>query len=356
MKQRLFSVVFLFSFILSACAASAGLHLPQTPGAEDAPAVREFFAMDTLMRLTVYGPQGETAVQSAQAELNRLERLLSRTRDDSEVSRLNARAGDGTWVPLEPETAELLAFARSMWETLPGDFDVTIAPVMDAWGFGEERCQVPDAGGLADRLSLVDSGKLAVDLERGAARLEEPGMAADLGAVAKGFAAGRAARCVLDAGASSALLDLGRNITVLGDGPGGSLWRVAVTDPRDTGRYLGVVSMRDQTASTSGGYERYFEEDGVRYHHIIDPKTGYPAASGLLSVTVVSPDPQLADALSTALFVAGKEEALAFWRSGESFELVLCGEDGIVTVTEGLEERFQFQGEDNGYTCEIARR
>lgn len=356
MKQRLFSVVFLFFLILSACTASTQPLSSQPPGAEAAPAVREFFAMDTLMCLTVYGPQGEAAVQSAQAELNRLERLLSRTRDSSEISRLNAHAGDGTWVSLEPETAELLAFARSVWETLPGDFDVTIAPVMDAWGFGGEACRVPDADELAGRLSLVDSGRLAVDPERTAARLEEAGMAADLGAVAKGFVAGRAAQCILDAGASSALLDLGRNITVLGDGPSGSLWRVAVTDPRDTSRYLGVVSMRDQTASTSGGYERYFEEDGVRYHHIIDPKTGYPAASGLLSVTVVSPDPQLADALSTALFVAGKEQALAVWRSGENFELVLCGEDGTVTVTEGLEDRFQFRGEDNGYTCEIARR
>lgn len=179
-------------------------------------------------------------------------------------------------------------------------------------------------------------------------------MAVDLGAAAKGYAAGLAAQAVLEAGGESALLDLGRNITVLGEGPSGPSWRVAVKDPQDMERHLGVLSMRDQTASTSGGYERYFEENGVRYHHIIDPKTGYPAESGLLSVTVVAENPALADVLSTALFVAGRDEALSLWRSRTDFELVLCGADGVVTVTEGLE--FDFRGEDNGYTCQTARR
>ena len=130
-------------------------------------------------------------------------------------------------------------------------------------------------------------------------------------------------------------------------------------DPQDTQNYICVLSLSDQTASTSGGYERYFEEDGAVYHHIIDPATGYPADTGLLSVTVVSENAALADALSTACFVLGPEEALELWRTGgglDAFELVLCRTDGTVVVTEGLEEGLTFHGEEGGYVCEIARR
>ncbi len=322
----------------------------------DEPASRQFFAMDTVMKIDVYGPSGEDAVQAARAELERLDALLSRTREDSQLSRLNAHAGDGSPVTLDPEAAELLDFAKSIAQELPGAFDITIAPVMDAWGFAGDHFQVPSEQELAALLPLVDSGKLTVDAEHSSALLEVPGMAADLGAVAKGFAAARAEQLIRAAGAERALLDLGGNITVLGTNPEGQPWRVAVKDPRDTQRYLGVLSMVDQTSSTSGGYERYFEEDGVRYHHIIDPKTGCPAQSGLLSVTVVSADARLADALSTALFVAGADAALDYWRERGGFELLLCAEDGTVTVTEGLESAFQFRGEENGYTYETARR
>ena len=166
----------------------------------------------------------------------------------------------------------------------------------------------------------------------------------DMGAVAKGFAAREAEAAIRDAGGTSAMLDLGGNVTVIGAKEDGSPWRVAVKDPRDTGSYLCVLALTDVTLSTSGGYERYFEEDGVRYHHIIDPETGYPADSGLLSVTVVSADHLLADALSTALFVAGPEEALDFWRSRDDFELVLCTGQGELLVTEGLEDVFTFAG------------
>ena len=212
----------------------------------------------------------------------------------------------------------------------------------------------PDA--LAAAMALVDSEELSVDTEASAASLARAGMEVDLGAVAKGFAAREAEAAIRDAGGTSAMLDLGGNVTVIGAKEDGSPWRVAVKDPRDTGSYLCVLALTDVTLSTSGGYERYFEEDGVRYHHIIDPETGYPADSGLLSVTVVSADHLLADALSTALFVAGPEEALDFWRSRDDFELVLCTGQGELLVTEGLEDVFTFAGADRGYTYEIARR
>ncbi|NLF34566.1 MAG: FAD:protein FMN transferase, partial [Clostridiales bacterium] len=182
------------------------------------------------------------------------------------------------------------------------------------------------------------------------------GMAIDLGAIAKGAAAAGAADVLRDHGVTSGLLMLGGNITALGHKPDGTPWRVAVRDPADRDSYLCVLSLTDQSASTSGGYERYFEEHGVLYHHIIDPSTGYPAECGLLSVTVVSADDTAADALSTALFVLGEEGALSLWRASDDFEAILIRTDGRVLVTEGLEAVMEFRGDDHGYQYEIVRR
>lgn len=345
--KRLFPLFLALSLSLSLSACGA-------PTVGDVGASEQFFAMDTIMTVNVLDENGEAAVQAARAEIDRLEQMLSRTREDSVIALLNTHAGDGSALAVEPELGALLRFAQSVSQDLPGCFDITIAPVMDAWGFTREERHVPDPDTLADTLALVDWRALTVAEDDASARLEEPGMAVDLGAVAKGFAAQRAADAIRAAGGTSALLDLGGNITVLGSKPDVADWRVAVKDPQDTERQLGVVSLRDKTLSTSGGYERYFEANGITYHHILDPETGYPADSGLLSVTVVSSDPLLADALSTALFVAGRQAALDYWRSRDDFELILCGSDGVVTVTEGL--TFAFRGEEHGYTCETARR
>ena len=314
MKQRISFLLACVFLCLTGCRAS---------GAE-----QTFFAMDTVMSVQVSGRRGPQAVAAAREAVERLDGLLSRTDSDSQIARLNTAAGDGAAVAVDPDVAELLAFSQEIARQLPGDFDITIAPVMDAWGFTTEERHVPAPDALAAAMALVDSEELSVDTEASAASLARAGMEADLGG----------------------------NVTVIGAKEDGSPWRVAVKDPRDTGSYLCVLALTDVTLSTSGGYERYFEEDGVRYHHIIDPETGYPADSGLLSVTVVSADHLLADALSTALFVAGPEEALDFWRSRDDFELVLCTGQGELLVTEGLEDVFTFAGADRGYTYEIARR
>lgn len=333
--------------ILAGCAAS--------PADTEADQV-QFFSMDTVMSIRVYDGNQQAALSSARQEIERLDQLLSRTNSDSQISLLNNHAGDGTPISLEPEVRDLLSFAKTIPQLLPGCFDITIAPVMDAWGFTTEERHVPSAQTLSSAMALVDSGALLIDTASSTAQLEHPGMEVDLGAVAKGFAAGRADAVLREQGVTSALLDLGGNITAMGSKLDGSPWQVAVKDPQDTAEALCVLSLSDQTASTSGGYERFFEEDGHTYHHIIDPRTGYPADSGLLSVTVVSSDHMLADALSTALFVAGPEQALDFWRSRDDFELVLCTQDNKVIITEGLEAGYRPAGEDRGYTYEIARR
>ncbi len=343
--------------LLAGCAAFLMLTGCAASGAEETE--RTFFAMDTVMQVRVFGDGGEEAVQAVCDEVQRLESLLSRTQPESDITRLNQSAGGGTWVALDGETAEVLDMALRYGEETGGAFDVTIAPVMDAWGFGtsEEEYRVPDGTELAALLPLVDSGLLTLDRENSSARLETAGMEVDLGGIAKGYAADRAKAVLEEAGITSALLNLGSStVGLVGGKPDGSPWRIAVRDPADESASLGTLALTDCSVSTSGGYERYFEADGVIYHHILDPETGYPAEKGLLSVTVVTDDGSRADAWSTALYVMGAEEALSFWRQSGDFECILCRSDGTVQVTGGLEEAFTAEEDGNGYTFEIVRR
>mgnify|MGYP005954348021 CR=1 FL=1 len=294
--KRSFMFICAAALLLTGCGASA----------DEASA--QLFAMDTVMQLDAYGHQVKQAVSDAEETIQALEARLSRTREDSLVSVLNQ---NGAAQDLSAAEQALLSEALTFRDATGGAFDITIAPVMDAWGFTTEERHVPAPDALAAAMALVDSEELSVDTEASAASLARAGMEVDLGAVAKGFAAREAEAAIRDAGGTSAMLDLGGNVTVIGAKEDGSPWRVAVKDPRDTGSYLCVLALTDVTLSTSGGYERYFEEDGVRYHHIIDPETGYPADSGLLSVTVVSADHLLADALSTALFTLPQAEGQA---------------------------------------------
>ena len=167
--------------------------------------------------------------------------------------------------------------------------------------------------------------------------LDKKGMKIDLGGIAKGYTSSKVMDIFKENGISSAVISLGGNVQTLNGKPDGSDWRVAVENPADTGSYIGVLSIKDKAVITSGGYERYFKQDGKTYHHIIDPATGYPADSGLISVTIVSDDGTLADGLSTSLFIMGEEKAAQFWKeNSKEFETIMETADGKLYVTEGI--------------------
>ncbi|MPM25996.1 FAD:protein FMN transferase [bioreactor metagenome] len=324
-------------------------------GTGDTGVTEDFFAMDTVMKITAYDGDKD-AVTAAVQEVNTLEALFSRTRTESEISAVNAASGSGKSIKVSETTFSILDSAVAFSKRTGDAFDITIAPVMDAWGFTKGEYRVPSQEELDALLPLVDDSLLEMDSGTFSVCLPKPGMAIDLGAIAKGFTANRVLEVLAAHKVTSAIVNLGGNISVLGTKTDGSDWRVAVRDPKDSESYVCVLTLTDKTLSTSGGYERYFEENGKTYHHIIDPKTGYPAETGLTSVTVVSSSGATADALSTACFVLGEDKALELWRSSSDFELVLVREDGKVLVTEGLEKDLDTQGGNNGYTFEIVRR
>ena len=286
----------------------------------------EWFAMDTVMTAAVYG--SADALDAVEAETYRLDALLAAQKDDSEIAAVN----DGAEVVPE-ETAALLRRALEIAAETNGAYDPTVYPLMRAWGFTDGNYRVP-ADAELDAL-LQTTGWTEVSVDGTTASLPE-GFALDLGGIGKGYAAGRCKEILKAHGVTSALLSLGGNVSALGSKPDGTAWTVAIENP-DGGAYLGTVQITDQCVVTSGGYQRYFEQDGVRYWHILDPETGKPARSGMKSVTIVSADDTLADALSTALFVMGPERAADFWREHRAeFGAVWLTDDGRLFVTEGL--------------------
>lgn len=288
------------------------------------------FAMDTYMTLAAYGDNAGEALTAASQEINRLEATLSRTIDTSDISRLNA----GAAVSVQQETRELLTRALSLAEETGGAFDVTVAPLVTLWGITSDAPHVPTQEEIDALLPLVGGDHVHMD----DAVTLDTGCAVDLGGIAKGYASGQVAHILRAYDVTSAVVSLGGNVYVCGSRPDGAPWNVGIQDPAGTG-YAATVTLTDCFAVTSGGYQRYFvAEDGTVYQHILDPRTGRPADSDLLSLTVISDDGTAADAYSTALYVMGEQEAVSFWRAHGGFDLILITADGRLLYTPGLSD------------------
>ena len=329
---------------------------------DEAREVIQVIAMDTVMIFTAYGEKSTHADYLSEDEVRRLESLLSRTDSGSVIYQLNH--ADGLGIDVGEEVCGLMEAAEEYVLATDGAFDITIAPVVSAWGFTEEENRVPSQKELDGLLALV--GPEHITLADDAAALT-PGTQIDLGGIAKGYVSDRIAEILKENNIPRATISLGGNVLAWGDRPDGTLWRIGIQDPKDPNNanaFAGMLNLTDAFAVTSGGYQRFFEADGKTYHHIIDPATGYPADSGLTSVTVVADCDldevdgtpgvgTMCDALSTALFVMGEEKALDFWRSGAyDFDLVLVTEDDRVVITDGIAEAFT-ESEESGYRYEV---
>lgn len=298
---------------------------------------KDIFAMDTYMTVTAYGKNAENGVNKAVDEINRLETVLSAEKQESDIYKLN-ETGSGT---LSTDTKDIVSKALEINKTTNGAFDISIYPLMVKWGFTTQKYNVPSKNEISKLLKDVDSSKIIFDEKSGNIKLKE-NMKIDLGGIAKGYTSNRVMQIFKECGVKSGLVSLGGNVQALGTKTDGTAWQIAIENPDKSSDYIGVVSVKDKAVITSGGYERYFEKNGKTYHHILDPETGYPAESGLKSVTIVSDDGTLADALSTSLFVMGKEKALDYWHEHKNeFDTVLVEDNGDITITGGLEKIFK---------------
>ena len=298
----------------------------------------QIFAMDTFMQLTVYGDgdgvTGQQALQSAQSRVYELEAVLSVTWDNSDVHKINA--GCGQIVTVDEDTAALLSRTLELCEETGGALDITAYPAVRAWGFTTGEHRVPESEELAALAEKIDYTQ--VKLEETGVILPED-VQIDLGAVAKGFTGDVLADQLRKAGIKSACLSLGGNIHTIGANPEGKPWRVGIQHPT-TGGALAAVEVTDKAVVTSGNYQRYFEENGETYWHILDPDTAAPARSGLVSVSIIGSEGTRCDALSTALFVMGLDKAEEFWREHGDFEAVFVTDEEEIYITGGLKSSF----------------
>lgn len=273
---------------------------------------RIIFSMDTEIELTVYGRNGEEKLDKAEEEIKRINERFS-------VSNLGKNTAEK-----DEEIDALIEVSEEIKKNTNGAFDINVAPIMRIWGFyseefSEKNHRVPTQSEIEEALDASSEG-----------------IYIDFGAIAKGYCADKLSWLLRNEGVESAVLSLGGNVSLIGAKPDGTPWTVGIKNPFGDGLYA-TIKAQDTNVVTSGDYVRYFEENGKRYHHIINPFTGYPAESDLTSVTVISNSGATADALSTAFFVMGKDKAIEYFKANGGFELILITKDGKIYCTEGVE-------------------
>lgn len=299
-----------------------------------------FFAMNTYNTVTVYDDASQEVLESIEDLVNQYEKRWSVTDSQSEISKLNN--ANGSEVELSDDTSELLKFALDMCRQTDGMLDITIYPILKEWGFTTKRFQVPSEEEIAEAIQNIDYKK--VILTGNTISIPE-NVALDFGAVAKGYVSERISELLKKQGITSAIINLGGNIQLLGSKPDGSDFKISVQHPsnRDS---LGILELSEQNIATSNDTERFFEDaDGKRYGHIINPKTGKPVENDLVSVVVISNCGGVSDALSTALYVMGKEKAIEYWYDKQNFEMLLLTRNDELYVTSVLEKQFKINDE-----------
>lgn len=309
----------------------------------DTPETITFLAMDTVVSVTGRGRERSIAAQEVHSLITSMEDELSRTREGSTIYSLNH--GTGQPVTVSPRVQSLLEQAQTLYGMTGGRFDITIAPAADLWGFTKDAFRVPDAA--EQEAVKAHVGIEHLTLSGDTVQLDE-GAELDLGGIAKGYALERARDIFETHDLNGGIANLGGDILAYGTGSSGNPWRIGIRDPfhaADEEDYLGILEASDRYVLTSGGYERFFEEDGRHYQHIIDPATCSPAQSDLESVTIVTSLDEgagtAADALATALFVMGSEDAIDFWRESDfPFEMILVDDSGHVYLSKGLRDCF----------------
>lgn len=344
-KKILYALIFAAAFQAAGCTAASNSKEENTQSiAEesaqtnaDNEATQEVFAMDTYMTVTAYGSDADAAVEEAVTEIERLDALLSTGDENSEIAQLNANKS----ATLSEDGGYLVEKAIELYSLTDGAFDIAIYPIMQEWGFPTKDFKVPDDAALKELIALADVSDINYDNTTREISFAKEGMEIDLGGIAKGYTSSRIMQIFENHDIDSGLVNLGGNVQTYHTKTDGSKWRVAVQSPEDDSEYIGVINVSDKAVITSGGYERYFEQDGKIYHHIIDPSTGYPAESGLKSVTIVSSDGTLADGLSTSLFVMGKYKACEFWKAhSEEFDFILLTDDDKMYISEGIADDY----------------
>lgn len=308
--------------------------------------------MDTYCTITVVSSSKEKArmaIDAGYAEIAKLDKYLNNFSQNSEISAVSKSAGAGP-VKVSAETLDLMKKTIAISADTGGAFDPTIAPVLKLWKFSGRPASptLPSGDAIKNALKVVDYRKIKVMNESSAIYLEDAGMELDLGGIAKGYAADRAVEALKDKGIKAALVAIAGDIRGYGLSTGGSAWKVGIQDPRPENAnsekpwedIFASVHLKDRAISTAGDYQRFFIRDGKRYHHIINPATGYPSESGLISVSVIAPEGYMADGIDTAILILGAEKGMKLLES-KGLDGILVTSDRKVLLTKNMRRNIE---------------
>lgn len=305
---------------------------------------RTDFMMDTVMQVTAYGKNAKKAVDESMEKLKEIDNRMSSQKNGSDVEKINKNAGK-KYVKVNPETFYVIKTALKYGKISGGNFDITIAPLANLWGIGTNHARVPSESQIKEVMKYINYRDVLLNAKDYEVKLKKQGMAIDLGGIAKGYAADEIENIMKKNGIKHALINLGgSSVYMYGSKPDGSNWNIGIQDPfGDKGKYFAIVSGKDMLIDTSGNYERYFIQNGKRYHHILNPFTGYPAESGVVSTTIVSTNIKSidADALSTITFILGVEKGMKLIESMPGVDAIFVTPDYKVYATSGLKGKLK---------------
>ncbi|MCW6061150.1 FAD:protein FMN transferase [Clostridium sporogenes] len=305
------------------------------------PVFRETFLMGTIVNIKAYGKNADKAVQASVDKISDIENKMSVNISTSEVNKINKNAGIVP-VKVSKNTLDVVKASLIYSEKTKGSFDITVEPLVALWGIGTDKARIPSKDEINNALKLMNYKDVVINEKESTVMLKRKGQAIDLGAIAKGYTADELKKVFLNYNISSAFLSLGGNVYVLGNKTDKTPWNIGVQNPLNPrGNQLGVVSVSNKSIVTSGNYERFFEKNGKRYHHIFDTKTGYPAEKGLISVSIISDKSIDGDALSTSVYTLGLDKGKQLIESLKDVEAVFVTNDKKVYITSGLKDNFK---------------
>ncbi len=345
MKSK-YLVIFIISALLigglSACQSNA----PNSSGTANDKAVEsaelyraEAFYLYTQVEIVTYGQQSDSVYREIWDELSKIDHLLNMNDSRSEIAKVNAAAGKRA-VAVSPFVYQLIKKALTFSE-LSANFDISIGRLVHLWGIGSDQARLPAQAEIDNALSTIDYRKVILDDDAQTIYLSEKNMAIDLGAIAKGYAADRSKQILLSHGIANAIINFGGNVLTIGSKIDGSPWRIGIQNPNSQrGDYLGILAINDQSVVTSGTYERFFEQDGQRYHHILSTQTGYPVDNELLAVSIIAQRSTDCDALSTLIFAEGLDNGRQLIEQMPAVDAIFITKDNAVYLSDGIKDSF----------------
>ena len=308
--------------------------------------IKSSYVLGTLINLRAYGNKAEKAIDEALEKLNEIDDKMSAFKGNSEICKINSGAGIKAET-VSDDTYFVVKKALEYSNILEGTFDPTIRPLVRLWGIGTKIEDVPEDSLIKKTLKYVDYRSVILDESNHSIMLENKKQALDVGGIAKGFAADKVRDIFLKNSIESALIDLGGNIFALGGKEDNTPWKVGIQNPfKPRGEFLGILSVKDKSIVTSGNYERYFMKDGKRFHHILNPNTGYPSESKIISATIISDDSIDGDGLSTGVYILGVNKALNIIEKLQGIEAILVTDEKKVYMTSGVNEFFVLTNEE----------